>query len=94
VQLLQKFIELDIHVSVHYDIIYENDQHDATVYDNLLFLGCFTCFERYFRSSSGVSKLYYSFWYYTRMSLPDGIMGVLELSSNTPMLPAGSEIRV
>jgi len=22
-------------------------------------------------------KLYYSFWYYTRMSLPAGIMGVL-----------------
>jgi len=29
-----------------------------------------TCFERYFRSSSGASKLYYNFWYYTRMSLP------------------------
>jgi len=36
--------------------------------------------ERYFRLSSGASKLYYSFWYYTRMSLPAGIMGVLELS--------------
>jgi hypothetical protein len=36
--------------------------------------------ERYFRSSSGASKLYYSFWYYTRMSLPVGIMGVLELA--------------
>jgi len=23
--------------------------------------------------------MYYSFWYYTRMSLPAGIMGVLEL---------------
>jgi hypothetical protein len=45
--------------------IYENDQQDATVYDNLLFLGRSTCFERYFRSS-GASKLYYSFWYYTR----------------------------
>ena len=51
---------------------YENDQQDATVWDNLLFLGCCTCFERYFRSSSGASKLYYSFWYYTRMSLPAG----------------------
>jgi len=30
-----------------------------------------------FRSSSGASKLYYSFWYYTRMFLPAGIMGVL-----------------
>jgi len=47
-------------------LIYENDQQVATVYDNLLFLSCSTCFERYFRSSSGVSKLYYSFWYYTR----------------------------
>jgi len=55
-------------------------QQDATVWDNFLFLGCSTCFERYFRSSSGASKLYYSFWYYTRMSLPAGIMGVLELS--------------
>jgi hypothetical protein len=38
--------------------------------------------KRYFRSSSGASKLYYSFWYYTRMSLPAGIMGVLELTSD------------
>ena len=33
-----------------------------------------TCFERYFRLSSGASKLYYSFWYYTlchcRLVLP------------------------
>jgi hypothetical protein len=43
-------------------MLYENDQQDATVWDNLLFLGCSTCFERYFRSSSGASKLYYSFW--------------------------------
>jgi len=47
-------------------------QQDATVQDNLLFLRCSTCFERYFPSSSGVSKLYYSFWYYTRMSLSAG----------------------
>jgi len=47
------------------EIIYKNDQQDATVYDNLLFLGCSTCFGQYFRSSSGTSKLYYSFWYYT-----------------------------
>jgi len=26
--------------------------------DNVLFLGCSTCFERYFRSSSGAFKLY------------------------------------
>ena len=26
--------KLDIHVSVHYDIIYESDQQDATVQDN------------------------------------------------------------
>jgi len=77
----------------HY-IVYENDQRDATVFGNLLFLRCSTCFERYFRSSSGASKLYYSFWYYTRMSLPVGIMGVLERSSNTPMIPAGNDIRV
>jgi len=54
------------------NIIHENDQQDATVSDNLLLLGCSTCFERYFRPSSGASKLYYSFWYYTRMSLPAG----------------------
>jgi len=53
-----------------YELIYENDQQDATVWNNLLFIGCSTYFERYFRSSSGASKLYYSFWYYTRMSLP------------------------
>jgi len=53
----------------------------ATVWDNLLFLGCSTCFERYFRSSSGASKFYYSFWYYTRMSLPACIMGVLAQSA-------------
>ena len=62
---------------MHHYIIYENDQQDATVYDNLLFLGCSTCFEWHFRSSSGASKLYYSFWYYTRMWLPAGIMEVL-----------------
>ena len=45
-------------------VIHTYDQQDATVYDNLLFLGCSTCFERYFRSSPGASKLYYSFWYY------------------------------
>jgi len=28
------------------------------------------------------SKLYYSFWYYTRMSLPAGIMGVFERHSH------------
>jgi len=33
----------------------------------------------YFCSSSGASKLYYSFWYHTRMSLLAGI-GVLELT--------------
>ena len=60
-------------------MIYEYVQQDATVWDNLLFLGCSPFFERCFRSSSGVSKRYYSFWYYTRMSLPAGIMGVLEL---------------
>jgi len=31
----------------------------------------------FFCSSSGESKLYYSFWYYTRMSLLAGIVGVL-----------------
>jgi hypothetical protein len=47
-------------------------------------LGCSTCFKRYFRSSSGASKLYYSFWYYTRMSLPAGIMGVLAMPRFSP----------
>ena len=76
------------------NIIYENDQQDATVWDNLLFLGCSTRFERYFRSSSEASKLCYSFWYYTRMLLSAGIRGVLELSSKTTMIPAVSDIRV
>ena len=66
---------------MRHDTIYENDQQDETVWDNLLFLSCYTFFERYFRSSSGSSKLYYSFWYYTRMSLPAGIMGALDQSS-------------
>jgi hypothetical protein len=74
-------------------LICVNDQQEATVQDNLLFLGCSTSFERYFRSSLGASKLYYIFWYYTRMLLPAGIMGVLQCS-NTPMLPAGTDIRV
>jgi len=39
--------------------------------------------KRYFRSSSGASKLYYSFWYYTHMSLSPGIMGLLEHSHDT-----------
>jgi hypothetical protein len=68
-----------LHMSVVSIEGYENDHQDATVYDNLLFLGCSPCFERYFSSSSGASKLYYSFWYYTRMLLPAGIVGVLEL---------------
>ena len=50
--------KLDIRGCVHHNIIYGNDQQDATVQDNLSFLGCSTCFERYFRSSSGASKLY------------------------------------
>jgi len=66
---------------VHRDTIYENDQQDATVWHNLLFLGCSAGFKRCFCSSSGASKLYYGFWHYTRMSLLAGIMGVLELSS-------------
>jgi len=33
-------------------MIYKNDQQDATVYDNLIFFDCSTCFEQYFRSSS------------------------------------------
>ena len=36
----------------------------------------------------------YSFWYNTRMSLPAGVMGVMELNSITPMTPSGSDIRV
>jgi len=40
------------------------------------------------------SKLYYSFWYYKRMSLPAGFVGVLELIFNTPTRPTGSDIRV
>jgi len=39
-------------------IIYVNNQQDATVWDNLLSLDFSTCFERYFRSSSGASRLY------------------------------------
>jgi hypothetical protein len=70
--------QLDIKINM-FEAVYENDQQDITVYYYLLFLGCSTCFERNFRSSSGASKLYYSFWYYTRMSLPIGILGVLEL---------------
>ena len=70
----EKFINIILNYQcIHLKVgvmLHENDQRDATVYDNLLFPGCCTCFERYFRSSSGASKLYYSFWYYTRMSLP------------------------
>jgi hypothetical protein len=36
----------------------------------------------------------YSFWYYTRMSLPAGIIGDLELESpNFSMIPAGKDIQ-
>ena len=35
-----------------------------------------------FPSSSGASKIYYNFWYY------------FPFSSNTPMIPAGSDICV
>jgi len=34
----------------------------------------------------------YSFWYYTRILLPVGIMGELELNSS--IIPTGSNIRV
>jgi len=34
----------------------------------------------------------YSFWYYARMLLLVGIMGELELHSNSPMIPTGSNI--
>jgi hypothetical protein len=59
-------------------LIYVNNQQDGTVEDNLLFLDCSTCFERYFRSSTGASKLYLQFWYYSRMSLPAGVVEELE----------------
>jgi hypothetical protein len=39
----------------------------------------------------------YIFWYYICMLLPVGIMGVLEMtpvSSNTPMVPTGNNIRM
>jgi hypothetical protein len=39
----------------------------------------------------------YIFWYYIRMLLPVGTMGVLELTgviSNTPMIPTGSNIHM
>jgi hypothetical protein len=36
----------------------------------------------------------YSFWYYTRMLLLVGIMGELELRSNSPLIPTGSNICV
>jgi hypothetical protein len=35
----------------------------------------------------------YSFWYYSRMSLPAGVMDELELSSNSSMTPAGGDMR-
>jgi hypothetical protein len=72
--VLMKFNADNVHYST--STIYENDKQDAIVWDNLLFLGCSTCFKRYFWSSSGASKLHYSFWYCKRMSLPPGIMEV------------------
>jgi len=57
-----------------------------------LFLCCSTCFEQYFHTSSGASKLYYSLWYYTRMSLPAGIIGVLELHYSLAALNVSSNI--
>ena len=68
---------------MHHDITYENYQQNAAVWDNLSFLGCCTCFEGYFRSSSGAAKLHYNFWYYTRMLLPAGIIGELVRSSRS-----------
>jgi hypothetical protein len=38
--------KLDIHGSMPYDTIYENDEKVVTLQDNLLFLECSTCFER------------------------------------------------
>ena len=34
-----------------------------------------------------------SFWYFSRMSSPDGVMGELELSSNSLKTPASNDIR-
>jgi len=34
----------------------------------------------------------YSFWCYSLKSLPAGVMGELELSSNSPMTPAGNDL--
>jgi hypothetical protein len=44
-----------------------------------LFLDYSTCFERYYRSSSGASNCNYSFWFYTRLSLPAAVMAEWEL---------------
>jgi len=35
----------------------------------------------------------YSFWYYSHMSLPAGVMDESELHSNSSMTPVGSDIR-
>ena len=84
----------DIRGSVHHDIIYENDQQSATVSDNFLFLGCSTCFERYFRSSSGASKLYLQL-----LVLHTCCCRLVSWESwnwryNSPMIPAGSNVLV
>jgi hypothetical protein len=38
-------------------------------------------------------KCIYSFWYYSRLSLPAGVMDELELISNSSMTPVGGDIR-
>jgi len=77
-------------------IIYENDQQDATVQDNCS-LAALQVSSDIFAHHQEHLNFIYSFWYYTRMSLSAGVMGELELtevSSNSPMTPAGNDIRV
>jgi hypothetical protein len=87
----QQLYKLDIHGSVHHDIITKitkKMQLFRLIYCSLTALhfssNTFAHHQEHF-------NCIYSFWYYSRLSLPVGIMD--ELSSNSSTTPAGCDIR-
>jgi len=86
-------VGLDIHGSVHRDVLTKMTnkmQVCRIMYCSLTALHVSSDILAYHQEHL---NCIYSFWYYSRMWLPAGVMDELELSSNSPMTPAGSHIR-
>jgi hypothetical protein len=61
--------KLDIHMTVHRDIIPNYSQQDATFLEFVYFCRRSTCFKRFYRPSSGAHNCTYSFRYFQTIML-------------------------